>query len=125
MQMKKMILLMLLCVLPLYSFADGTVQEIKYTGRWTEIKRSIFTPEIPISGKVSNGLLILTNERPDRDITVTLTDCQGSIIIRKEFPKENTSYIVIPLDELQKSETYTVTLTSTIPSDYLYATINL
>ena len=125
MQMKKMILLMLLCVLPLYSFADEAAQEAKFTGRWTEIKRNIFSLEIPISGRVSNGLLILTNERPDRPIVVTLTDSEGSIIIRKEFPQENTSYMVIPLDGLQEGETYIVTLTSPYPIDCLTAFVNL
>lgn len=115
---------MLLCVLPLYCFADEAVQEVEFTGRWTEIKRSIFSPEIPISGKVSNGLLILTNERPDRDITFTLTDSKGSTIIRKEFPQENTSYMVIPLGGLQEGETYIVTLTSPYPVDDISAKFN-
>lgn len=125
--MKDFILLMLFCVLPLYGNGSNSSEEAKMYGHWTEIKpgtRSL-TPEIPISGRVSNGLLILTNECPDRPIVVTLTDSQGSIIIRKEFPQENTSYMVIPLDGLQEGETYIVTLTSPYPVDCLTAFVNL
>lgn len=108
----------------LFAYGANDETEIILQGDWlTGVERS-YAPSIPISGKVSNGLLILTNERPNKDITVTLADSQGSIIIKKEFPKESSSYMVISLDGLQESETYTVTLTSTIPSDYLYATIN-
>lgn len=108
----------------LFAYGANDETEIILQGDWlTGVERS-YAPNIPISGKVSNGLLILTNERPNKDITVTLTDSQGIIIIKKEFPKESSSYMVISLDGLQESETYTVTLTSTIPSDYLYATIN-
>lgn len=123
--MKKFILAMILCIVPLYGFCNNT--ELSLDGSWKlsdDVLRSL-TPEIPISGRVSNGLLILTNERPDRPIVVTLTDSQGSIIIRKEFPQENTSYMVIPLDGLQEGETYIVTLTSPYPVDCLTALVNL
>ena len=96
---------------------------IRHERRYSELSRS-FTSEIPISGRVSNGLLILTNERPDRNITFTLADSEGSIIIRKEIPQENTSYMVIPLDGLQEGETYTVTLTSPYPVDCLTGIVN-
>lgn len=116
-------LLTILCFLPLYG--EGQQEEyVRMAGEWKEKARSL-TSEIPISGKVSNGLLILTNERPDRDITFTLADSKGSIIIKKEFPKENSSYMVISLDGLQEGETYTVTLTSPYPLDHLTAIINL
>ena len=117
-------LLTILCFLPLYSEGQQDGKKVEMTGVWEGKARSL-TPEIPISGRVSNGLLILTNECPDRPIVVTLTDSQRSIIIRKEFPQENTSYMVIPLDGLQEGETYIVTLTSPYPVDCLTAFVNL
>lgn len=124
--MKDFILLMLFCVLPLYGNGSNSSEDVKMYGHWTEVKPDTrsFTSNIPISGKMSNGLLILTNERPDRDITFTLTDSKGSIIIRKEFPQETTSYMVIPLDGLQEGETYIVTLTSPYPGDDISAKFN-
>lgn len=115
-------LLTVFCLLPLYG-EDNPKGDVIVNGVWSELSRS-FTSEIPISGRVSNGLLILTNERPDRNITFTLADSEGSIIIRKEIPQENTSYMVIPLDGLQEGETYTVTLTSPYPVDCLTGIVN-
>lgn len=126
MRMKNFILVMVLCVMPLYGFGDNS-EGLTMKGTWGELEFDTFSlvSKYPISGKVLNGLLILTNERPDRPIVVTLTDSQGSIIIRKEFPQENTSYMVIPLDGLQEGETYIVTLTSPYPVDCLTAFVNL
>lgn len=125
--MKEFVLLMLFSVLPLYCIGNNISEDVKLYGNWNETKPGTrnLTPDIPISGKVSNGLLILTNEFPDRDIMFTLADSKGSIIIKKEFPMESSSYMVISLNGLQESETYTVTLTSPYPSDCLTAIINL
>lgn len=124
--MKGFILVMFFCLLPLCSKGEDNTK-LNLTGHWEEVEYGNYSlmPHIPISGRVSNGLLILTNERPDRLIVVTLTDSEGSIIIRKEFPQETTSYMVIPLDGLQEGETYTVTLTSPYPVDCLTAFVNL
>lgn len=69
------VLLTVFCLLPVYG-EDNPKGDIIVNGLWSELSRSL-TPDIPISGKMSNGLLILTNERPDRNITFALTDNKG------------------------------------------------
>lgn len=106
-------------MLPAYGYHKKDNKSTQLNGRWhsENIKRS-FAP-IPISGEVTNGLLILTNSQPDRTLYLEIRDAQGVSILTKEILQENSAYMVIPLDTLQEGEEYTLILTSSIEGDYL------
>ena len=107
------------CILPAYGYHRKDNKSTRLNGRWHthSIKRSL--SKIPISGEVTNGLLILTNSQPDRTVYLEIRNSQGVSILTKEILQENSAYMVIPLDALQDGEEYTLIITSSIKSDKL------
>ena len=111
--------LLICCILPAYGYHRKDNKSTRLNGRWHthSIKRSL--SKIPISGEVTNGLLILTNSQPDRTVYLEIRNSQGVSILTKEILQENSAYMVIPLDALQDGEEYTLIITSSIKSDQL------
>lgn len=93
---------------------------VTWRGSWDPASRSL--NEIPISGQVVDNLLILSNDRPDRDIVITFMDSSGTVVFEKYVPQSQSAYVMLPLEELPDGNTYTVVLTSSNPSDRIYAT---
>lgn len=93
---------------------------LEWDGKWKNYERSL--SEIPISGQVVDDLLILSNDRPDRDIVITFMDSSGTVVLEKYVPQSQSASVMLPLEELPDGNTYTVVLTSSNPSDRIYAT---
>ena len=93
---------------------------LTWRGEWDPAKRSL--NEIPISGQVVDNLLILSNNRPDRDIVITFMDSSGMVVFERYVPQSQSASVMLPLDGLPDGNTYTVVLTSSNPSDRIYAT---
>ena len=106
-------------MLPTYGYHKKDNKFMRLNGQWhsENTKRSL-TP-IPISGKITGRLLILSNDKPDRIVYIKIRNAQGVSILTKEILKENSAYMVIPLDALQDGEEYTLILTSSVEGDYL------
>lgn len=121
--MKKMKLLiiglLICCILPAYGYHKKDNESTKLNGRWHTQNTQRNLTKIPISGKVTNGLLILTNSQPDRTLYLEIRNAQGTSILMKEILQENSAYIAIPLDTLQDGEEYMLIITSSVEGDYL------
>ena len=93
---------------------------MEWEGKWKNYERSL--DGIPISGQVADNLLILSNDRPDRDIVITFMDSSGTVVFEKYVPQSQSAYVMLSLEELPDGNTYTVVLTSPNPLDRIYAT---
>lgn len=93
---------------------------MEWEGKWKNYERSL--DGIPISGQVADNLLILSNDRPDRDIVITFMDSSGIVILEKYVPQSQSAYVILPLEELPDGNTYMIVVTSSNPSDRIYAT---
>ena len=121
--MKKMKLLiagLLFCyMLPTYGYDKKDDQFMRLDVQWNSENTERSLTPIPISGKITNGLLILTNSQPDRIVHLEIRNAQGVSILTKEVLQENSAYIAIPLDALQDGEEYMLIITSSVEGDYL------
>ena len=111
--------LLICCMLPAYGYHRKDNKSANFNGKWHTHNTQRNLSKIPISGEVTNGLLILTNSQPDRTMYLEIRNAQGISILTKEILQENSAYMVIPLDALQDGEEYTLTLTSSVEGDYL------
>lgn len=121
MRKKKLLIAgLLICfMLPTYGYHKKDNKPTHFNGNWESENKERNLTKLPISGKITNGLLILTNSQPDRTLYLEIRDAQGISILTKEVRQENSAYIVIPLDALQDGEEYMLILTSSVEGDYL------
>lgn len=82
------------------------------------------TPDMPVSGKVINGMLVLNFNKAESAV-VTIVNKQGVTVLEKEVSQENSTCIVISLNNLQKGETYVVALCLLESFHYSQFTIDL
>lgn len=111
--------LLICCMLPAYGYHKKDNKQTQLNGKWEYNKPRRDLSIIPISGKVTNGLLILTNSQPDRTLYLEIRNAQGASILTKKVLQENSAYIAIPLDALQDGEEYMLIITSSVEGDYL------
>lgn len=93
---------------------------LEWGGEWNPTQRSL--SDIPISGQVADNLLILSNDRPDRDIVITFMDSSGTVVFEKYVPQSQSACVMLPLEELPDGNIYMIVVTSSNPSDKIYAT---
>lgn len=84
-------------------------------------KRSI-TQTLPFRSEYFKDVVVIYNERPDRDIHYEITDECGSILQSGDVSQESSAQIVISVSELSDNGIYTIVLTSSNPSDRVYST---
>ena len=110
--------------MPLHASEEKGKEIAKFDGMWIDNSDDRSLREIPILGEIDQNFLQLVNLKPDRDLSILIKSTKtGIVVIKQDVKKEESLYFVIPIDELIKGETYRLEIRSSIPADYLYATL--
>lgn len=110
----------------IFLFSIGTVEGqadiscFKWEERWENHSRSL--SDFSMRGQIVDNFLILSNDRPDRDIIITIVDYLGTVVLEKYVPQSQSAYVMLPIGDLPDGNTYTIVLTSPNSSDRIYAT---
>lgn len=115
--------LALMGFLPLHATTDGDTYPQEVWGNSDPVEFSL-TPDMPVSGEVVNNMLVL-NFNKSESVVVTIINKQGITVLEKEVSQKKSACIAIPLNGLQKGETYVVALRLLETVHYTQFTINL
>ena len=122
MKIKKLFILLLVCVLcnnKVFSMEEKTIWE----GYWNikdQTNKSLF-PDIPFHSEYFNNSIIIYNEKPDRFITYEILDEYGNVFVTGSVSKENSAQITILVSDLPNNGIYTIILTSLNPNDRVWS----
>lgn len=122
MKIKKLFILLLVCVLSnnqVFSLGRKT----EWEGYWnikSQTNKSLF-PNIPFRSEYFNNSIIIYNLEPDRMITYEILDEYSNVLITGRVLKENSAQITISISDLPDNGIYTIILTSPNPNDRVWS----
>lgn len=117
--MKKALIFILfyfLCNVNVFSIEE---EVYSWVGDWKSDDPVIkgFFPDIPFQSKYLDGVIIIYNKKPDRDIHYEIINDFGYVYYSSDIKAENSSILMINISELPIGENYTIVITSSYPSD--------
>lgn len=110
------ILFYFLCNVNVFSIEE---EIYSWEGDWTSNEQVIkgFFPDIPFQSEYLDGIIIIYNKKPDRDIHYEIINDFGYVYYSSDIKAENSSILMINLSELPIGENYTIIITSSYLSD--------
>lgn len=121
--MKKVLVTLFFYVVCITNLFSYSLAENEWKGGWQleDYSRSI-TQTLPFHSEYFKDVVVIYNERPDRDIHYEITDECGNTLQSGDVSQESSAQFVIPVSELSDNGIYTIVLTSSNPSDRVYST---
>lgn len=120
--MKKILMTWVLCMMGcIYGFSIDDTSS--WEGIW-EFEKTDFSinSKLPFHSELSNDVITIYNDSPDRDIYCEIINASGVVVQSWEISQENSARIILPVAELPGDASYTIVLTSPNPTDRVYST---